>query len=203
MLDYAAPENIGRLAVAGAALGWTSLACVPLLVGGIICRIELAVIGAVLICPAAAILAILISLRSTEGMSVEAGHRATSGFAPGVAGLMLFAFIISFLQWPLSGTRCDSRVGRCHADLATLKCALAGFDIDNNRYPTTAEGLNALTVPPPGLTNWLPTIEAVPLDPWGRPYLYCYPGVHNPQSFDVWTAGPDGKSGTPDDIGNW
>ena len=41
------------------------------------------------------------------------------------------------------------------------------------------------------------------MDPWGNPYIYYYPGKHNPDSYDLLSAGPDGKEGTDDDIGNW
>ncbi|HSY53814.1 MAG TPA: type II secretion system protein GspG [Opitutaceae bacterium] len=43
----------------------------------------------------------------------------------------------------------------------------------------------------------------MPLDPWGEPYQYAYPGVHNKSSYDIWSKGPDKQSGTADDIGNW
>lgn len=40
-------------------------------------------------------------------------------------------------------------------------------------------------------------------DPWDNPYQYAYPGKHNTESYDIWSMGPDGQSGTADDIGNW
>lgn len=40
-------------------------------------------------------------------------------------------------------------------------------------------------------------------DPWGRAYYYRCPGVHDPEGYDLWSAGPDGVSGTRDDITNW
>jgi general secretion pathway protein G len=43
----------------------------------------------------------------------------------------------------------------------------------------------------------------VPQDPWGRPYKFVTPGKHNPETFDVYSLGPDGQDGTEDDIGNW
>ena len=43
----------------------------------------------------------------------------------------------------------------------------------------------------------------LPLDPWGNPYVYYYPGKHNPSSYDLLSIGPDQKEGTDDDIGNW
>jgi general secretion pathway protein G len=68
--------------------------------------------------------------------------------------------------------------------------------------------LSALMTPPGDLANpakWKgPYLEkAIPADPWGRPFQYAAPGKHNPQSFDVWSLGPDGADGTEDDVGNW
>lgn len=41
------------------------------------------------------------------------------------------------------------------------------------------------------------------VDPWEHLYIYKYPGIHNPKSYDIYSLGPDGKDGTDDDIGNW
>jgi general secretion pathway protein G len=43
----------------------------------------------------------------------------------------------------------------------------------------------------------------MPTDPWHNPYIYYFPGKHNPSGYDLLSAGPDGKEGTADDIGNW
>jgi len=74
--------------------------------------------------------------------------------------------------------------------------------------PTTAQGLDALRIAPADLPNpakWDgPYLKKpVPLDPWDNPYQYVSPGVHNLDSYDVWSFGPDGVNGTEDDIGNW
>ena len=74
-----------------------------------------------------------------------------------------------------------------------------------NQYPTVLEDLQVM---PSGLTQtqWSgPHIQEIPLDPWGNPYEYVYPGQNNAQydKPDVWSYGPDGQSGTEDDIGNW
>ena len=49
----------------------------------------------------------------------------------------------------------------------------------------------------------VPRRQAAKLDPWGNDYQYAAPGKHNTDGFDVWSNGPDGQSGTDDDIGNW
>ena len=74
-------------------------------------------------------------------------------------------------------------------------------------YPSTEEGLGALLKAPMGKSSrWQgPCIKdrEGSLDAWGNPYQYRYPGTHNRNSYDVWSMGPSGQSGTDDDIGNW
>jgi general secretion pathway protein G len=72
-------------------------------------------------------------------------------------------------------------------------------------YPTMLEDLNQQ---PAGLSasKWSgPYLEDLPLDPWQNQYEYMYPGQQNAHlgKPDIWSWGPDGQSGTEDDIGNW
>ncbi len=83
--------------------------------------------------------------------------------------------------------------------------ALDLFDLDNGTYPTTEQGLEALLTKPetiPELKNWKgPYIKKPKFnDPWKNPYIYRYPGEHNPKLYDLFSAGPDGKEGGGDDI---
>ena len=82
---------------------------------------------------------------------------------------------------------------------STLKEALHTFQIDNGRYPTTDEGLNALVTCPPGFSNYWhgPYIESVPLDEWGTPFKYeCV----SSEPYQLRSAGPDRIFDTEDDI---
>ena len=91
----------------------------------------------------------------------------------------------------------------------SLEVPLTSYKIAMGGYPTTEEGLQALvTAPGANADRWRgPYIKAdggkLPVDPWGATYLYRYPGTHNTDRYDVWSAGPDRKEGTADDIGNW
>lgn len=91
----------------------------------------------------------------------------------------------------------------------SLKTVMVRYRIDMGDYPTTEEGLQALVTAPGGKTDrWRgPYIDApgnkVPLDPWGEPYQYRYPGTKNPTGYDVFSKGPDKQPDTADDIGNW
>lgn len=89
----------------------------------------------------------------------------------------------------------------------TMKTALTTYRISLGDYPTTADGLQALITPPSSKADrWRGpyiTDSKVPLDPWGEPYQYAYPGKRNKGSYDIWSKGPDKQDGTEDDIGNW
>ena len=70
-------------------------------------------------------------------------------------------------------------------------------------YPKSGD-LEALVNQPSNVTNWRgPYLKSIPLDPWGNPYTYDYPGKHNPNGYDLLSNGKDGRAGTDDDINNW
>lgn len=100
-----------------------------------------------------------------------------------------------------------SRVKAAHAQIDALDKALEQFRLDVGRLPTTEEGLAALNTAPNGMANWGgPYLKkAVPLDPWGHPYLYAQPGTHQNDS-DLLSYGRDGQAGgagNDADITNW
>ncbi|MBN2476754.1 MAG: type II secretion system major pseudopilin GspG [Pirellulales bacterium] len=91
--------------------------------------------------------------------------------------------------------------------LKLLETSLACYQLDLGVYPTTDEGLAALTSKPATAgtqEKWQgPYASELPRDPWGHDYRYRRPGKHQPDSFDLWSVGPDGLDGTADDVGNW
>jgi general secretion pathway protein G len=92
--------------------------------------------------------------------------------------------------------------------IGLFKTPLQMYQMAIQTFPTTTQGLDALWSAPGDLPNpakWDgPYLDApVPLDPWNNPYQYVSPGTHNPNTYDVWSFGPDGVNGTDDDIGNW
>ncbi len=94
----------------------------------------------------------------------------------------------------------DARVTAAKAQLELFELALDQYRLDNDYYPSTAQGLEALRAPPtgePAARNWRgPYLKKpIPLDPWGRPYVYNAPGVKNPSGYDLLTYGRDGKPG--------
>jgi general secretion pathway protein G len=103
----------------------------------------------------------------------------------------------------------EARVIAAKQDVATIVQALKLYRLDNHRYPSTEQGLQALVAPPtlaPLAPNWKSGgyLERLPKDPWGNPYKYLSPGVH--AEIDVFSYGADGAqggSGRDADIGSW
>lgn len=89
----------------------------------------------------------------------------------------------------------------------SMKSPLFTYSLHMGGFPSTAEGLQALiTAPGDKADRWhgpYVTDSKIPLDPWGEPYQYAFPGTHNKAGYDLWSKGPDKASGTDDDIGNW
>jgi len=91
-------------------------------------------------------------------------------------------------------------------DISNLQVALDAFEIDTGRYPTNSEGIGALIRPPANVEeDWRgPYIsKGIPKDPWKKEYMYRQPGQNNEFGYDLHSCGPDGVSGTEDDITNW
>ncbi|MGD8319599.1 MAG: type II secretion system major pseudopilin GspG [Gemmatimonadota bacterium] len=94
----------------------------------------------------------------------------------------------------------EARSATARTQIEMMSVALDSYRLDNGRYPTTQQGLQALRTRPtaePTPMNWKgPYLRReVPMDPWGRPYEYRSPGEQNPQSFDLFTLGLDGAPG--------
>ena len=105
----------------------------------------------------------------------------------------------------------DANSGAAKTQISQFGLALDRYRLDNHAYPTTEQGLAALrTAPVTGEAppSWRgPYLRSVvPNDPWGRPYLYVSPGRANPQSYDLYSLGRDGRAGGEDedaDVTSW
>src|SRR6218665_2090065 len=101
----------------------------------------------------------------------------------------------------------DARMTAARTDITNLMQALKLYRLDNQRYPTAEQGLQALLVKPgagPMPNNWKPYLDQLPNDPRGRPYQYLNPGIKG--EVDVMSFGADGQSGGEGkdaDIGSW
>lgn len=89
----------------------------------------------------------------------------------------------------------------------SAKTPLFTYRMAMGDYPSTADGLQALVTAPGSKSDrWRgPYFEGgkIPIDAWGEPYQYAYPGTKNKGGYDIWSKGRDKQSGTADDIGNW
>lgn len=105
----------------------------------------------------------------------------------------------------------DAKVSAAHAQIELFGLALDSYRLDNDYYPSSAQGLAALRTAPtgdPAARSWRgPYLKKdIPLDPWGRPYLYKSPGDVNATSYDLLSYGRDGQpggAGEDADVTSW
>jgi len=128
---------------------------------------------------------------------MEGNVNRTRGFT--LLELLVVIVIIGLLAGYVA-PRYFSQVGKsevqvARAQIESIEKALDQFRLDNRRYPSTDEGLAALTAKPSNAPGWSGPYmkKAVPSDPWGRPYVYRVPGQRG--DFDVFSYGRDGKAG--------
>jgi general secretion pathway protein G len=124
--------------------------------------------------------------------------------------IAIIATLAAIVAPALFGNISDARRNTAKDQIQIFALALDAYRLDNEDYPTTDQGLAALsalpvTDPP---ANWKgPYLrQLVPLDPWGRAYVYLSPGVVNPSSYDLYTLGKDGKiggDGEDADVTSW
>ena len=120
--------------------------------------------------------------------------------------LVILATLAAIVVPKLAGRGEDARLKAAAAQISMFETAIEAFRVDNGRMPSTGEPvLRDLVEPPSDCPSWNKEgyLKEVPLDPWGHPYKYLNPGQHNTRGYDLYSAGPDGVDGTPDDIGNW
>ncbi len=99
----------------------------------------------------------------------------------------------------------QAKKAKAASDISVLSGTLQSFRIDNDRYPTAEEGLQALRTAPSDAPNWRGpyTTKDIPNDPWGNPYIYQWPGPLGDDSFSLLSYGSDnapGGSGDAEDI---
>jgi len=120
--------------------------------------------------------------------------------------LVILGVLAAIVLPKFSGISERSRVTATQTQLSTFKTALDAFEVDMGYYPKGKSGLLDLIQSPRDAKNWHgPYLQSdvIPKDPWGNDYIYECPGRHNSSFYDLYSAGPDGRVGTEDDVCNW
>ena len=115
--------------------------------------------------------------------------------------LGIIAVLVSSAIYLLVGNVDIAKEQRVDSDIQAISTQLQTYQMLNLTYPTTAQGLEALVTKPstePVPRRWRKLLDTVPLDPWGSPYQYAYPGRRNPAGFDLYSFGPDRQQSDDD-----
>lgn len=120
--------------------------------------------------------------------------------------IVIIGILTAMIGTNIFGRVDQARITAAQADIQQISNAIQMYKLDNYNYPSTEQGLQALVTKPSGepeAKNWNKEgyLSKMPVDPWGNEYLYISPGSHGP--FDISSQGPDGKTGTEDDVVNW
>lgn len=116
--------------------------------------------------------------------------------------VIILGVLVAMVVPRLTGRSEEARQSVARADIdANISLALDLYELDNGAYP---QNLEALLTKPGSAVNWRgPYLKKKPLDPWGNPYQYKFPGQHNRDSYDLYSLGRDAKEGGGDDVTNW
>lgn len=122
--------------------------------------------------------------------------------------VVIIVALASMVVPRLSGRTEQAKRSVAKADIdSNISMGLKLYEVDNEGFPTTEQGLDALLQAPsspPASDNWNgPYLEKTPVDPWGHPYEYKCPGSYRKAGYDLYSVGKDGIEGTDDDIKNW
>ena len=120
--------------------------------------------------------------------------------------LVILGLLATIVVPRFVGQSKDAKIKVAITQIDSFKTALNTYEVKCGAFPTTEEGLRGLIEAPASAKDWSgPYLDSnnVPNDPWGNPYQYTCPGQNNANGYDIWSSGPDGQSGTADDINNW
>lgn len=120
--------------------------------------------------------------------------------------IVILGILASMVVPNLLGSQERANEQKAVSDITALETSLSLYKMDNYKFPSTEQGLEALTAetdiePLPRRFPEGGYVKRLPKDPWGSEYQLLNPGEHG--TMDVFSMGPDGEAGTDDDIGNW
>jgi len=127
--------------------------------------------------------------------------------------LVILVVLMGFAVPSLLGSKKKADIDAAKTQIGLFRTALEKYALDMNTFPSSENGLDVLVVEPSDveeeqLANWAgpyitTSAKEAPRDPWGQPYYYEFPSTHDSEYPDIWSAGPDTKEGTEDDVVNW
>lgn len=116
--------------------------------------------------------------------------------------LGIIAVLVGSAIYLLVGNIDIAKEQRVETDVQSIGTQLKTYEMRNYTFPSSDQGLEALVKKPtaePAPRRWSQLLAEVPVDPWGRPYVYRYPGKNGAKGFDLYSMGADGQDGTDDD----
>ncbi len=119
--------------------------------------------------------------------------------------LVILGILAAIVVPKFSGRTEQARRTAAQSQISIFGNALDAFEVDVGYYPKGQNGLQDLVATPRDAKDWKgPYLQGeIPLDPWGNAYRYECPGRQNPNGYDLFSVGLDGRDGTEDDITNW
>lgn len=117
--------------------------------------------------------------------------------------LVILATLAAVVIPKFAGRSRQAKETAAQSQIANLEISIDAFEVDNGYYPRVLDEL--INPPSNNSPDWRgPYLKkGIPLDPWGTPYVYEYPGRRLPDSYDLTSAGPDMRLNSEDDLGNW
>ncbi len=122
--------------------------------------------------------------------------------------MVILAALAAVVVPKFAGRSKQAKETQAKTQISNMELAIDSYEVDMGEFPRSGNNLQELVNSPSGNNTaaWQgPYLKkgGIPLDPWGNAYVYVYPGKNNQGSYDLYSAGPDGKAGTEDDITNW
>ncbi len=117
--------------------------------------------------------------------------------------LGIIGIILGGIGYKMIGALESAKIKTAEGDMKGLDSLLMQYKMNGGHYPTQGQGLNALVVKPnstPIPKKWVKQLKESPMDPWGNPYAYRFPGKKNPGEYEIISNGPDGIANTGDDL---
>ena len=148
-------------------------------------------------------------------MSRKTNRRLTNARRPDRGGFTLIELLLvlailvvlaSMVVTMFANTQEGALKNAAKGQVGIFKSAINLYKFDTRNYPSDFSNLTQKPADANLANRWNgPYLDTnkTPLDPWDHEYKFAAPGKHNPETFDVWSMGPDGQDGTGDDIGNW